>query len=66
MDVNTLRSVTTVLSLLVFVGIVLWAWSRRNKAAFHEAEMLPFIEDAPAAAPAAAPPASTRPENRHE
>ena len=65
MDVNDFRNLVTLLSFVLFGGIVKWAWSRRNKAAFHEAEMLPFIEDAPAA-PAAAPPASTRPENRHE
>ena len=45
MDVNTLRSVTTVLSLLVFVGIVLWAWSRRRKADFDRAANLPFEQD---------------------
>ena len=45
MDLNTLRSVTTVLSLLVFVGIVLWAWSRRRKADFDRAANLPFEQD---------------------
>ena len=62
MDVNDFRNLVTLLSFVLFGGIVKWAWSRRNKAAFHEAEMLPFIEEAPAAAS----PASTRPENRHE
>ncbi len=45
MDVNTLRSVTTVVSLLVFVGIVLWAWSRRRRADFDQAANLPFEQD---------------------
>ncbi|HRK37495.1 MAG TPA: cbb3-type cytochrome c oxidase subunit 3 [Burkholderiaceae bacterium] len=45
MDVNDLRSVVTVVSLLTFVGIVAWAWSRRNQSAFDEAAQLPFKED---------------------
>jgi cytochrome c oxidase cbb3-type subunit 4 len=45
MDVNTLRSIVTVVSLLCFVGIVWWAWSRRNQAAFDEAARLPFEQD---------------------
>ncbi len=48
MDVNDLRSVFTVLSLLTFVGIVAWAWSRRNSSKFEEAALLPFAEDAQA------------------
>ena len=27
MDINTLRSITTVAALVVFLGIVWWAWS---------------------------------------
>lgn len=46
MDVNDLRSIVTVLSLLVFLGIVLWAWSARRKAAFEEAGRLPFADTA--------------------
>jgi cytochrome c oxidase cbb3-type subunit 4 len=34
-----------VVSLLTFVGIVVWAWSKRNKANFDEAARLPFNED---------------------
>ena len=45
MDIGLLRSLVTVLSLCVFVGIVWWAFSRRNKAQFEEAAMLPFAED---------------------
>lgn len=44
-DINLLRSATTVLSLLVFIGIVAWAYSRRNAAAFEEAARLPFDRD---------------------
>lgn len=53
MDVNDARSLVTVLSLIVFLGIVLWAWSAQRRRAFDEAAQLPFMETA--AAPAAAP-----------
>ena len=49
MDINDLRSIVTVVSLFTFVGIVAWAFSRRNRAHFDEAAMLPFIEDQGAA-----------------
>jgi len=45
MDVITLRSIFTVACLCVFVGIVAWAYSRRNKAQFEEAARLPLSED---------------------
>ncbi len=45
MDINDLRSVVTVVSLLTFVGIVAWAWSRRNQSSFEEAAQLPFKDD---------------------
>ena len=42
LDINTLRSIVTVVALVSFVGIVVWAWSGRNKQAFDEAARLPF------------------------
>jgi len=45
MDLNDLRSLVTVLAFVTFVGIVLWAWSGRRRAAFDEAANLPFTED---------------------
>jgi cytochrome c oxidase cbb3-type subunit 4 len=45
MDINILRSLFTVIAFLTFVGIVLWAFSSRSKAAFDRAAMLPFDED---------------------
>ncbi len=45
MDVNTLRSIITVVAFAVFIAIVLWAYSERSKAAFDEAARLPFDED---------------------
>lgn len=45
MDVNTLRSLTTVLSFVVFLGIMVWACSSRRKGDFEEAAKLPFEQD---------------------
>jgi cytochrome c oxidase cbb3-type subunit IV len=45
MDINDLRSIVTVVSLLTFVGIVVWAYSKRNQDSFDEAARLPFDED---------------------
>ena len=44
-DVNTLRAMATVLSFMTFIGIVVWAYSRRNAADFEEAARLPFEKD---------------------
>jgi cytochrome c oxidase cbb3-type subunit IV len=44
-DINTLRSVATVVSLVTFLCIVAWAWSRRNQTQFDEAAKLPFEQD---------------------
>jgi mono/diheme cytochrome c family protein/cbb3-type cytochrome oxidase subunit 3 len=40
-----LRGVITVVTFIVFVGIVVWAWSGRNRARFEEAARLPFEQD---------------------
>jgi cytochrome c oxidase cbb3-type subunit 4 len=45
MDLNDLRAVVTIVSLLAFLGIVGWAWSRRNKEQFDQAALLPFTTD---------------------
>lgn len=39
---STLGSVFTVLSFLVFIGIVAWAYSARRKQAFEVAAQEPF------------------------
>jgi cytochrome c oxidase cbb3-type subunit 4 len=44
-DINTLRIATTVLSFVVFIAIVRWAWSRRRAHDFQEAANLPFGQD---------------------
>lgn len=45
MDMNTLRGVATVMALIAFIGVVIWAWSKRRKSAFDEAANLPFADD---------------------
>jgi cytochrome c oxidase cbb3-type subunit 4 len=45
MDINDLRSIFTLVSLLTFIGIVAWAWSKRNQPDFEEAAQLPFTND---------------------
>lgn len=45
MDITALRSIVTVVSLLVFLGIIWWAFSRRNKKRFEEDARLPFEGD---------------------
>jgi len=45
MDINTLRSITTVAALVVFLGIVWWAWSKSRKNDFEQAARLPFEQD---------------------
>ena len=45
MDINLLRSIVAVVAFVGFIGIVFWAWSRRNKERFDEAARLPFEQD---------------------
>ena len=45
MDVTTLRIISTLVAFATFIGIVVWAWSRRNTADFEEAAKLPFEQD---------------------
>ena len=45
MDINTVREIVTVLSFATFVGIVGWAWARRNRSSFEEAGRIPFLQD---------------------
>ena len=45
MDINLLRSIITVVSFVLFIAIVVWAYSDRSKAAFDQAARLPFDEE---------------------
>jgi cytochrome c oxidase cbb3-type subunit 4 len=46
-DINTWRSVITVLAFVTFIGIIWWAWHRKSKRGFDEAARLPFADTAP-------------------
>ena len=54
MDLNDLRNAVMLLLFAVFIGVVVWAWSRRNVTLFEEAANLPFVE-VPAGEPWPAP-----------
>lgn len=38
----------TLAAILSYVGIAVWAWSRRNRERFDEASRLPLRDEAPA------------------
>ena len=44
-DLNILRSIVTVVSFIMFVGILHWTWFKRGAADFTEAANLPFEQD---------------------
>jgi cytochrome c oxidase cbb3-type subunit 4 len=48
MDAILLQNTFTLISAAAFVGIVAWAWSRRVRSDFAQAERIPFEEDQPA------------------
>lgn len=45
MDIGTLRGLGTLLVLIAFVSVTIWAYSGRNKARFDEAANLPFADE---------------------
>jgi len=45
MDINTIRSIVTVVAFLAFLGIVFWAYGGARKSRFDAAARLPFEED---------------------
>lgn len=44
-DINTGRSIVTVMGLVAFIGLLFWAYSRKNAAFFEEAGRLPLEQD---------------------
>jgi cytochrome c oxidase cbb3-type subunit 4 len=44
-DINSLRSIATVVGLVSFIGIIVWAFSRQNASDFDKAANLPFEQD---------------------
>lgn len=45
-DINDIRAWQTAILLLTFIGIVIWAYSRRRRASFDQAAHLPFDDEA--------------------
>jgi cytochrome c oxidase cbb3-type subunit 4 len=45
MDITTLRIIATLVSFVTFIGILVWAYSRRRAQAFEDAARLPFEQD---------------------
>jgi cytochrome c oxidase cbb3-type subunit IV len=45
MDYSLFSSVMTVVMLVVFIGIVGWAWSGKRDTAFDEAARVPFDDE---------------------
>ena len=49
MSSGTISGIVTAIFIVVFIGIVWWAFSRRNKQRFEDAGRLPFEDDDKAA-----------------
>lgn len=47
MSVAFVQSVWTVIAMVVFIGIVIWAFSKRKKADFEEAGRMALNDDEP-------------------
>ena len=45
MDINIVRDAVTVISFLIFMGILLWAYGTGSKRGFDQAAMIPFEDD---------------------
>lgn len=45
-SLDTLRSLSTVLAFCAFIGICLWAYSRKRRDDFEQAANLPFADEA--------------------
>ncbi|KKC98565.1 MULTISPECIES: cbb3-type cytochrome oxidase subunit 3 [Photobacterium] len=45
MDIGTIHSIWTVILFGSFIGIVLWAYSKRRKSQFEEAANLVFADE---------------------
>ncbi len=45
MDIGTLRGLGTVLVLVAFISLVIWAYNGKRKSSFDEAANLPFADE---------------------
>jgi cytochrome c oxidase cbb3-type subunit 4 len=44
-SLDDLRSLVTVAAFVAFLGVIVWAYSRRRKRDFDEASQLPFADE---------------------
>jgi cytochrome c oxidase cbb3-type subunit 4 len=45
MDINDLRGISTAFVMIAFIGLVIWAYSKKQKKSFDEAANLPFADE---------------------
>lgn len=45
MDINDLRTISTLLAFIAFASVVAWAYSSQRKHSFDEAANLPFTDE---------------------
>ena len=45
MNFGLLQGIWTIIVMIVFVGIVVWAWSGKRKKDFDDAASIPFRDD---------------------
>ena len=47
MDFGLMQTIWTIIVIVIFVSIFIWAWSSRNKKSFDEASRIPMNDDKP-------------------
>lgn len=45
MDIGFIRGLGTIVVVVAFIGVVIWAYSSKRKTSFDEAANLPFADD---------------------
>lgn len=45
MDINDLRGLSTLMLMIAFIGLCIWAWSSKQRKSFDEARHLPFADE---------------------
>jgi len=45
MDINDLRGLSTVMLMVAFIGLCIWAYSSIRKKSFDESANLPFADE---------------------
>lgn len=45
MDINDLRGLSTLFLMIAFIGLCIWAYSKKRKATFDEAANMPFADE---------------------